>query len=113
MQAEAAAAEVVGGRRRDSELNHQPGSHVGPPAPRHDWEAAEEENLHREQRPVLLGEGVLEEPETELGGGSDDQRPVVHGEGGGEGVVLQQAAEGEACLAELSGERPFSGDCDE
>lgn len=94
MQAEAAAAEVAGGRgqhadqpRRAQQPHDHPGDHRA---------AAEEAHLHRDQRARRAGEGLHAEPQAHLRGDLHAGRRALHGEGGGAGLVLQPAAEGEA-----------------
>ena len=88
VQAEAPAAEVARGCRWHRQLHHQPRPHVHPPAPRHDRQEEEEEDFHREQCPLLAGEGLPQEPQADLWGYLGHRRHAVHGEGGGQGLVL-------------------------
>lgn len=95
MQAEAAAAALAGGRGR---LAQQP-SLVVDQRPHHarvHRAAAEEAHQHRDHSPAGLGEGLPAEPEAHLRGDCHACRVAHHGEGGGEGLVLQPPPEGEA-----------------
>lgn len=95
MQAEAAAAALAGGCGR---LAQQPPL-VTDQRPHHariHRAAAEEAHQHRDHSPAGLGEGLPAEPEAHLRGDRHTSRVAQHGEGGGEGLVLQPPPEGEA-----------------
>lgn len=94
MQAEAAAAEVAGGRgQHPDQPRHaqQPDDH-----PRDDRPPPQEADVDRDQRARGAREGLHAEPQAHVRGDLHAGRRPLHGEGGGQGVVLQQETEGEA-----------------
>ena len=111
MQVEASAGQVVGGR--GLEPQQQPAAaNALPPAPSSlsrtagcDQQAAEETDFDRHNDQDRFGESFQSAPKADKRGSDVHLGVSEHGEGGGEGLVLQQEAEGEASLSELARKR--------
>ncbi|CAL8288403.1 unnamed protein product, partial [Merluccius merluccius] len=89
VQAETAAEQVAGGDGLEHGQPHQPGQDRGAGA------QTEEADLDRSRGEGSAGEPLLEMPQAVRARDHVAGRHAAAGEGGGEGLVLQQATEGE------------------
>lgn len=102
MQAEAAAAEVAGGRGQHAD---EPRSVEQSDDDARDHRQTEEEaHVDRDDGTRGVGEGVHAKSQAHVGGDLHAGRQFVHGEGGGARVVLQPATEGEEDQSAVGGD---------
>lgn len=91
MQAETAAAKVAGGRRQLAEQSKLADESLDDA--RGDRKAEEETHLDRDERAGRPGEGLHAKSKANFRGNYHTRRQFDHGEGSGQGLVLQQVCQ--------------------